>query len=612
VTAAHVPASTQIGPFAIFRNRSFVYLWTGQLISTIGDALTSLAAGIIVFQVTHSILNVGIMLMVSSIPTLVFGLVAGVFVDRFDRKTIMVASVVIRAALVAAIPLSLALSGDILWLYVIVLLSASVQQFFDPANDSVLPEIASDEELAAANSLMAIAQFGSTAIGFALAGLLIGTSQELVFWIDAATFLFSGLMISLVAVKPLTVEEETTVGDIVRNLGVGAQFILRTPVLRSTALLRTPVMIAFGLQNVLLLPFAIQVLEATEFEYGLQEAITSIGFVIGSLLMARYADRIREGSWLVLSFLGMGIAGLAYAASSNVWQAIVLIGIAGVLNAPSFVATRLINQRNTPREMRGRVFSTSYVLRDVVYLVGMGLAGLADVWDVRLMFALSSGILIVIALAGSRLPGIGQPAAEWGRTITLLRTAPKAPLGALRAVTPADIEALGRYIPALAGLPQRDRDTLVASGRVVTANAGTAITKAGESGDSAYFIMSGRVAVGAATAGGEYRSLANIGAGDVIGEIAALTGSTRTADVVAEEETELMEVPATTLRQLMARPEFGSLVLGKMSERLARTASIGDLPRFGKLDQQALREMRSEAPPHEATTPKRRPAKKPT
>jgi DHA3 family macrolide efflux protein-like MFS transporter len=609
VTAATAPARAPIGPFAIFGNRPFVYLWTGQLISTIGDALTSLAAGIIVFQVTHSILNVGIMLMVSSVPTLVFGLVAGVFVDRFDRKAIMLASVVIRAALVAAIPLTLSLTGDILWLYVIVLLSASVQQFFDPANDSVLPEIASDEELAAANSLMAIAQFGSTAIGFALAGLLIGTSQELVFWIDAATFLFSGLMISLVVVRPHGHEEKTTVGHIVRNLGVGARFILRTPVLRSVTILRAPVMIVIGLQNVLLLPFAIEVLKATEFEYGLQEGITSVGFVIGSLLMARYAERIREGSWLVISFLGMGMAGLLYALSSNIWMAMAVIGVSGVLNAPSFVATRLINQRNTPRDMRGRVFSTGYVIREVVYLVGMGLAGLADIWDVRIMFALSSGLLILIALAGSRLPGIGQPAAEWGRTITLLRTAPKAPLGALRAVTPADIEALGRYIPALAGLPQRDRNTLVASGRVVTANAGTAITKAGDKGDNAYFIMSGLVAVGAATAGGEYRSLATIGGGDVIGEIAALTGSTRTADVVAEEETELMEVPATTLRQLMARPEFGSLVLGKMSERLARTASIGDLPRFGRLDQQALREMRSESP-HESKTPRRRPPKK--
>jgi CRP-like cAMP-binding protein len=600
VTAVTAPPATRVGAFAVFRNRSFVYLWTGQLISTIGDALTSLAAGIIVFQVTHSILNVGIMLMVSSIPTLVFGLIAGVIVDRYDRKAIMVVTVVLQAGLVAAIPLSLALTGSIFWLYLIVLLSASVRQFFDPANDSVLPEVASDEELAAANSLMAIAQFGSTAVGFALAGLLIATNQEVVFWFDAATFLFAGLMISLVTVKPLETEDRTSIGDIIRNLGFGAAFILRTPVLRSLTIVRTPAMIVFGLQNVLLLPFALEVLKATEFEYGLQEGITSVGFVIGSLMMARYAERLREGTWLVLSFLGMGVAGLLYALSSNIWLAIGLIGVSGILNAPSFVAGRLISQRNTPREVRGRVFSTNYVIRDVVYVIGMGLAGLADLWNPQVMFAVSSVLLIGIALFGAALPGIGQPAAQWRRTITLLRTAPKIPLGAARPVTAEDIAAIGRYIPAIAGMPQRDRDALIGSGRVVTAPAGTAITRAGDPGDSAYFILSGRVAVGAATETGEYRPLAGIGAGDVIGEIAALTGSTRTADVVAEVETELMEVPADTLRQLMAHAEFGTLVLTKMTERLARTASIGDLPRFGRLDQQALRDLRAEARAGEA------------
>jgi CRP-like cAMP-binding protein len=588
-------ASTpQVGPFSIFRNRFFTYLWTGQLISTIGDALTSLAAGIIVFQVTGSVLNVGIMLMVSAIPTLIFGLVAGVFVDRYDRKTIMLVSVILRAGLVALIPFTLDMTGSILSLYVIVLLSASVQQFFDPANDSVLPEIASDEELGAANSLMAIAQFGSTAVGFAMAGLLIGVARDIVFYIDAATFLFSALMIWLVRVPKLEVPEKTTVGEVFRNLAVGARFIRRTPVLLSMNILRTPIMIIFGLQNVLLLPFALTVLKATEFEYGLQEGITSVGFVIGSLLMARYADRLREGSWLIMSFMGMGLAGLAYALTSNVWMAIGLIGISGILNAPSFVAGRLINQRNTPREMRGRVFSTNYVLRDVVYLVGMGLAGLADVFDVRILFAVSSVALVVTALGGALLPGIGQPAAEWRRTMALLRTAPKAAFGTVRPASAADIQALGRYIPALAGMPQRDRDALMSHGRVVAAESGTAITRAGDTGDSAYFILSGR-AVAGSSASGEYRALASMGAGDVMGEIAALTGSPRTADVVAEEDTELLEVPADTLRQLMAAPDFSRLVLGKMQERLARSASIHDLPRFGGIDQTALRELRREA-----------------
>jgi CRP-like cAMP-binding protein/predicted MFS family arabinose efflux permease len=600
LTVANEPANepAQVGPFAVFRNRGFVYLWTGQLVSTIGDALTSLAAGIIVFRETDSVLSVGLMLMVSAAPTLVFGLIAGVFVDRFDRKTIMIVTVVLQAALVAAIPFLISEGDSVFWLYVIVLLSSSVKQFFDPANDSVLPEVATDEELAAANSMMAIAQFGSTAVGFALAGLLAQFSVEAIFFIDAGTFLFAGLLIALVRVPKLVVEEEATVSDIFRNLAAGAQYIAATPILRSFTLIRIPVMVIFGLQNVLLLPFALTVLNATEFEYGLQEGITSVGFVIGSLAMARYADRLREGSWLIFSFLGMGLAGLAYAVTANIWLAIGLIGISGVLNAPSYVAGRLINQRNTPREMRGRVFSTQYVIRDVFYLGGMGMAGLADVIDVRIMFAASSLVLIAVSLAGALLPGIGQPATEWRRTIALLRGAAAAPaVGAGRPAAPADVEALGRYIPALAGMPQRDRDALIRTGRVLEAEPGTAVTRAGEPGDSAYFVLGGRLVAGRTGGEGQYHSFSTMGAGDVFGEIAALTGSARTADVVAEEPTTLLQVPAGTLKQLMALPLFGPLVLGKMQERLARSTTIGDLPRFGKLDQQVLRELRTEAAP---------------
>ena len=583
-------------PYAIFRNRYFTYLWTGQLISTIGDALTSLAAGIFVYQITNSVLSVGLILMASAAPTLIFGLIAGVIVDRYDRKTIMIVSCLLRAVLVGLIPVLVLSGDDIIWLYVLVLASASVQQFFDPANDSVLPEVATDEELGAANSLMAIAQFGSTAIGFALAGLITAQFDiAIAFWLDSATFVISALLIFLVKIKPLVVEELTTVREVIRNLGFGARFIASVPILRSMVLLRVPVMLIFGMQNVLLLPFAFQVLGAGEFEYGLQEGLTSVGFVIGSLLMATYADRLREGSWLVLSFLGMGIAGVLYASSSNVWIAIALIGVSGLLNAPSFVAGRLINQRNTPREMRGRVFSTGYVIRDVIYLVGMALAGLADVIPVQLLFLGSSIALVVTALVGAVMPGIGQPAAEWRRTMTLLRTAPRAALGVTRPATVADIEALGRYIPALAGMAQRDRDALVTRGRVVEAAAGTAITRAGDTGDNAYFVLGGRLVAGRTSGEGQYRALSSMGAGDVLGEIAALTGSPRTADVVTEEPTTLLEVPAETLRQLMKLPDFSSLVLGKMQERLARSTSIADLPRFGGFDQGVLRQLREES-----------------
>lgn len=595
VTAAAAAVPAQPSPYAVLRNRSFRRIWTAQLVSTIGDALTSLAAGIIVYKITGSALSVGLMLMATAVPTLVFGLIAGVVVDRYDRKKIMIAADLIRAGLVITIPFLI--SSSVIWLYAIVMLSASVTQFFSPANESVLPEIASEEELGAANAIMAIAQFGSTAVGFALAGLLATTgSIEVVFWIDSATFLFSALMISLVKIAPLAGTELTTVPEMIRNLNFGAKFIARTPILRSLNLVKIPVLIAFGLQNVLLLPFAIHALSATEFEYGLQEGLTSVGFVVGSLAMARFSDRLREGQWLFLSYLGMGLFGLLYALQTSVWLAILLISVSGALNAPSFVAGRLINQRHTPREMRGRVFSTSYVITTVVYLVGMGLAGLADVIDVRIMFVASSFVVVAAALVTALLPGLGQPAAEWRRAIGLLRGAGSAPGMALgRAASLADIEILLGYLPALAGMPPRERESLINRARVRDAAAGTAITRVGEASDSAYFILGGRVVAGLTSGEGARRTLSSMAAGDLFGEIAALTGSARTADVVAEEDSTLLEVPAGTLRRLMAIPEFSQVVLGKMSERLARTASIADLPRFGGIDQAALRQLRAES-----------------
>src|SRR5437773_2552044 len=84
-------------------------------------------------------------------------------------------------------PFPFLVNVHVIWLYVAVIVSASITQFFAPANDSVLPEIAPEEELGAANSIMAIAQFGSTAVGFALAGFLASSqSINAVFWIDSA------------------------------------------------------------------------------------------------------------------------------------------------------------------------------------------------------------------------------------------------------------------------------------------------------------------------------------------------------------------------------------------------------------------------------------------
>jgi MFS family permease len=579
--------------FAVFRKRNFTLLWLSQLISTSGSALTDLAAGILIYRETGSALAVGLMLAATALPALVVGLVAGVFVDRYDRKKIMIVSCLLRAVLVASIPAVVAININLL--YVIVFINAAIAQFFDPAQESVIPDIATDEELAAANSFLSISSFGSTAIGFAGAGLLASlASIEFAFYFDAVTFLVSALLILFVTVKPIEVEEDTNVRVVINGLRDGFRYMASLPILRNSFLSGVPAYFSFGLWNVLLLPFAITALHATEFEYGLQEGLTSVGFVIGSLFMAKYTDRLREGQWIVIGMLGMGVFGVAYGLVSSIPVAILLVTLSGFLNAPAAIARRLILQRNSPREMRGRVFSTFGVLRDVIFLVGMFAAGAADYVDIRLLVVISGLILIGTGIWTQFLPGLGAPAAEWRHAMQRLRTA-TAVAAPSRPFLADDLGVLVGVIPAFGVLGDNDRRVLLSSARIRDVPAGTMVVSAGEQGDAAYAILSGRAVAGTPIEGGEYRALSTMLEGDVFGEIAALTGSTRTANVVTDADSTLVEIPGATLRSLMAVPEISDIILPKMTERLARTTTA-DLPRLAGVDQAALRDLRKPRP----------------
>ena len=584
--------TARISPFAIFRNRNFRLMWTGQLVSTIGTALTSLAASIYVFRLTNSAWSVGLMLMATAAPSLLVGLFAGVFVDRYDRRMIMVICDGLRAVLVFLIPFLVVI--DVVWLYVIVALTSAIGQFYDPAHESVLPEVASDEELAAANSLIAIASFGSTAIGFAASGLIASAADiSWAFYTDALTFLISAVCILMIRIPAFVSQEKTSAAVVLSNLGAGMKQLFNTPILRSLFVALVPVMIAFGLANTLLLPFAVRALGASEFEYGLQEGLTSIGFVVGSLLMASLFDRVREGVWLGLSFFGMAIAGIVYSFLHSIPLAILVVMISGFFNAPSAIARRMVVQRNTPREMRGRVNSAFFVARDVLFVIGMGAAGLADTIDVRIMYLASSLILLLGATLVVTLPGLRQEGDEWKQALGFLRAAKTAPgMGAGRAATPADVDLLVGLVPSLSGLTGKERSDLARAGKVVDVPEGTVILRRGEAGDAAFFILSGRIAAGLTDESGEYRSLETMTVGDLFGEIAALTGSTRRADVVASDPATVFQIPAEILRGLMGKPAMSAMVLSKMTERLT-ISSPHELPRLAGLDQHALRELRT-------------------
>jgi MFS family permease len=599
MTAAVAPAPSM---FAIFRRRDFSLLWLAQLVSTAGSSLTDLAAGIYVWRETESALAVGLTLMVTAIPSLVVGLLAGVYVDRHDRKKIMMWTCLVQAVAVILIAVVIGIDAIALpGLYLLLLFNAGVKQFFDPAHDSLIPEIASDEELAAANSFLSIASFGSTAVGFAGAGLLAGTvGLQWAFIIDAVTFVFAAGCIAAMGRYPMPQpDEDASVAVIAANLKSGMATLVGTPIIRSLFIVGAFMFFSFGLWNVLLLPFTLDELGATEFQYGLQEGLTSVGFVVGSFFMARFSSKLPEPVWIIVAMTGMGVCGVLYGLSTSINVAIVLVMVSGFFNSPSSVARSVLLQRNTPREMRGRVFSAFYVMRDIVFLLGMAGAGLADVVDIRLLIVAASSLLFVSAAFTFVAPGLGV--STWGAAAARLRGAEAAPALAItpvRAATLADFERLAGRLSAFARLSPAQRSAFVRDATVLEVPGGTRIVEHGDTASSAYFVLEGSTTAGVPVEDG-YRGLSTMAAGDFFGEIAALTGSVRTADVVADIDTTLLEVPAEALRATMAVPEVQRVMLAAITSRLQRTEAA-DLPRLAGIDQADLRDLRTPRPQVEA------------
>ena len=333
-------------------------------------------------------------------------------------------------------------------------------------------------------------------------------------------------------------------------------------------------------------------LHATEFEYGIQEGLTSLGFVVGSLYLAKYAGRWREGVWMILSFFGMAVSVLLYGLAHSVPMAMVIITISGALNAPYGIARRTLMQRNTEREVRGRVSGASMTVGHFVMMLGMGAAGLADIFGARNMMLATAVFIFVGAAVTLVLPGIGRPAADWLRSLKLLRQAARAPaLGEGRPATLVDLDRLAVRMSVFSGLTMEERKELLTDVRYIEAAEGMSIVRQGEVSDAAYFIIDGG-AIAGRTEHDRARILEVLNAGDFFGEIAALTGVPRTANVVTNKAAELLRVPAATLQLMMRYAEVNRVLMSKLRERMTRM-DMAEMPKMMAYDQEMLRDLRT-------------------
>jgi MFS family permease len=377
----------------LLQQRDFRWLWAGQVISNLGNNFSYLALSVLAYRVTGSALSVGLMLAATTLPVLLIRPLAGVLVDRGDRQRIMIASDLVRALLIAAVP-TLA-QFHLGWVYGLAFLSSVAAQFFRPAFQSVIPDLVDEGALMAANALHQSSQKLTEVVGFALAGLVATTiALPLVFYFDALTFVISAVCIAVISVPrvPLDSSANQTVSE---SLLEGLRFIRRDRVLSANLAIAGVAPIPPGALAALLLVFTIHALRSDPFGYGLLESAMGLGVVLGGLILGKQANRFPPGQLFGLSLAGMGLAILVLSRLDTLILALVLIFLFGILDIASYLVPLWLVQRQTPSEFRGRVLSVWGLTIQAAFLVGMiGGSALADLLDVRTVLA-GAGIWLV-------------------------------------------------------------------------------------------------------------------------------------------------------------------------------------------------------------------------
>ena len=397
------------------RNRNYAALWLGQLVSVFGDRLHQVALLVLVGTLTSNNLGqIALVFVALGAPSLLFGLFAGALVDRWDRRRVMLAADLVRVPMVVSIPFLARV--DLLWVYVIAFLLTSVGLFFKPAKDATIPNIVSEDGLMKANSLSSATDTLVDVLGYPLAGALVaglwgflaeGRGVELAFYVDAATYGFSALMIYRISASRTRTErtEAAAFGGLGRAVLGGWRFVRSSAVLFTNTAIVTVAVFLFWGSYTLTYGYATEVTDTGAFGYSVLEAALGLGATVGGLAVGRWGERFLKGPTILLGLVVMGATDASLALFSNLWLAAATVALGGAANMLFVIPSITLVQQATPDEFRGRVCGMRSVLFSVAGLASNALVGgAAERFGVQPMWAITGTLLVALGLLGFLLP----------------------------------------------------------------------------------------------------------------------------------------------------------------------------------------------------------------
>ncbi|MFJ9902158.1 MFS transporter [Streptomyces sp. NPDC101152] len=368
------------------RQRHLRLLLSAGLISLTGDWILRVGLAYYVYALTGNTLASALMLLASFIPQIVLGSLAGVFVDRWDlRRTMVTANVLLALGLLPL--LAVHRPGQIWIVYAVTAWEGCVQQFFTPAQQSLLPRLVGDEHLVTANALNSQNSDLSRLIGSALGGAAAAAGGiSLLALLDAASFLVSASLIAAIPTAPRAERTPTAHPELrarLRQLRTdwadGMRLSLHQHVLRVIVIFLLVTSVGEGIMSTLFAPFVRSVLHASAETYGLIVAAQAIGGIGGGLLAASIGNRLpatRAMGWAAIAFGLIDLALFLYPLQlAAAWPAIVLMILVGFPGALTVTSVMTLLQRHTTDSHRGRIFGALGAAEGIAFVAGTCAAG---------------------------------------------------------------------------------------------------------------------------------------------------------------------------------------------------------------------------------------------
>ena len=389
----------------VLRQRNFSLLWFAGLISITGDWTLNVALPFYVYQMTGSALATGLMFMARTLPGVLFGSVAGVFVDRWDRKWTMV--IVNLLATFLVLLLLTVKSTAWLWVvYLVAFIESSIMQFFAPAEKALLPRLVAEKHLVSANSLSALNGSLGMLIGPAIGGALMGlTGLISVVLFDSASYLIAGAMIFLIswshhitAKKRETTNTFRTILDIWRDWLDGLKLVRKNRPITTVFVAVIIAMLGEGIIQALLV-LLVKLLKGGAMEFGWLLTLRGLGGLLGGLIFGRIGTFVRPHHIFPWTLVGMGSLFLVMVNYPVFIFALIILCLVGIFAVGANVTSTTLLQNGVSNNYLGRIFGLLGMISALMILIGQGSASaLADRWGVVVLLNIGGGLYILSGL----------------------------------------------------------------------------------------------------------------------------------------------------------------------------------------------------------------------